>query len=187
MAAALILPPPKLIVAAERVPFFATAAEITALLDYQRSFKYVRELRPNVSPEIHIFQTACGGQDGDSWCDDFQCYCEHRVWTHYPLRLNGRCQTTREQAAKLGWLLPIGTKPQRGDRGYCIDLALDHAHHTFVVDSDCRADLTFDSIEGNTNPAGGSNGYGVFERATRRFKAKGGTYQFHRIPQKAAA
>lgn len=192
MTATLVLPPnfpaPRLSVPQARAPFTATDEEIDALLDYERAFKFVREWRgPNNSPEINVFQRSCGGVSGDSWCDDFQCYCEHRIWPRFPLKMNGRCQTTRMQAAVMGWLLPLGSQPQKGDRGYVIDLAHDHAHHTFVVSSDVRADLTFDSIEGNTNPAGGSDGYGVFERTTRRFKAVGGNYQFHRIPRAKAA
>lgn len=78
------------------------------------------------------------------------------------------------------WLLPQGALPIVGDIGLVIDPKKDHAHHTFLVSS--RPPTTrFGSIEGNTNPGGGSDGYGCFERETRKM---GGltVYQFIRLP-----
>lgn len=175
-------PSPRLTVTELREPFYATLDEIDAWLAYQRSFLYVREVTPNVSPEIHIFQQFCGGSDGDSWCDDFQSYTQFRIWQRYPLKQSGACQITRVRAALLGWLLPRGSKPIKGDQGLLIDVPNDHAHHTFSVSSDLRDDGTFSTLEGNTNPAGGSNGYGVFERTTRRVGGSS-TYEFIRIPR----
>jgi hypothetical protein len=181
-----ILPKPRLTIPEQRVPFYVTDEEVDAWLNYQRAFKFVREIQPNVSPEISVFQKFCDGVPGDSWCDDFQSYTEFRVWQHFALRQSGRCQTTRMKAALMGWLQPRGSKPRKGDLGLVIDVARDHAHHIFSVASEVRADKTFNTIEGNTNPAGGSNGYGVFERETRRIGGKS-TYEFIRFPRRRAA
>jgi hypothetical protein len=185
MTSSIVIPVPRLTVAEQRVPFFVTEEEVDAWLDYQRAFKFVREIKPNVSPEISVFQKFCDGAPGDSWCDDFQSYTEFRIWRKFALKQSGRCQTTRERAALVHWLLPRGSVPKKGDLGLVIDVPRDHAHHIFSVASDVRADNTFNSIEGNTNPAGGSNGYGVFERTTRRIWGTS-TYEFIRFPRKAA-
>jgi hypothetical protein len=166
-----------------RSPFFVTDAEVDAWLAYEASFEYVRETQPNCGPEVEIFQRFCGGQRGDSWCDDFQCFCYCGVWPHIPLTKSGRCQTTRERASALGWLLPRGTAPQRGDIGLCIDVPKNHAHHIFSVTSEPTAAGVFHSTEGNTNPAGGSNGYGVFSRKSRSMKLTT-TYEFIRFPRR---
>jgi hypothetical protein len=192
------LPKPTIIISEHRDPFFATDAEIEAWLSYERSFNYVRELKgkPNCGPEIEVFQRFTFNEPGASWCCSFQCWCLFGVWPNIPLRKTGSCQQLRERAKTLGWLLPIGSSPQKGDIGLVIDesaatrakLGRDHAHHIFAVSSQWRGGLqSFDSIEGNTNPAGGREGYGVFERDDLRAMKKSTTYQFIRIPRKAAA
>lgn len=180
------LPKPSLVVKEVRDPFFVTEKEIDAWLDYQKAFDYVRETEPNEGPEVEIFQKWCYGKKGDSWCADFQCYTWDHVWPKLPLARSGSCQNLRQKAAKLGWLLKRGTAPRKGDVGFVIDVKKNHAHHIFSVTGDPRPDKTFDTVEGNTNPAGGSNGFGVFERATRRM---GGTttYEFMRFPRQKAA
>lgn len=79
------------------------------------------------------------------------------------------------------WLLHKGVAPQVGDLGFVIDPSRDHAHHTFLVSQIVPLSNRFGSLEGNTNPGGGREGYGMFERDTRRM---GGltVYQFARIP-----
>ena len=178
------LPTPHIVVTEQRAPFFVTEEEIAAWLELERSCKYVRETDPNCGPEVEQFQKFCGGQKGDSWCDDFQSWAIYQVWPHFVLRRSASCQQTRIMAATLGWLQHRGTEPRVGDLGLVIDVARDHAHHIFAVSSPMRADKTFNTIEGNTNPAGGSNGYGVFERETRRMGGRT-TYEFIRFPRKA--
>lgn len=79
------------------------------------------------------------------------------------------------------WLMPRGTLPLPGDIGLVIDAPKDHAHHTFLVTVEKLADHRFGSFEGNTNPGGGREGYGCFDRTTRRM---GGltVYEFIRLP-----
>lgn len=186
------LPPPPMIITAPRAQFYVTDQEIDVFLGYERSFSYVRETQPNEGPEVEVFQAFCYGKKGDSWCADFQCFCYCGVWPHSPLRRNGSCQGLRESARTLGWLLPMGTWPQRGDIGLSIDVSAQarakygrtHAHHAFGVEYS-RSSGEFDTIEGNTNPDGGSNGYGVFLRSVRSMHLTT-SYQFIRFPRKAA-
>lgn len=178
------MPAPRLIVADARSPYFyVTDEELDAWLDYERAYSFVREAKVNDSPEIRVFQQFTGNAPPDSWCASFQSYCIYRVWPHFPLRKSASCQAIRTQAALLKWLLPRGSKPERGDLGFVIDVAKDHAHHIFAVSSDAHADYTFNSAEGNTNPAGGREGYGVFERTTRRWRQSTTTYEFARFPR----
>jgi hypothetical protein len=175
-------PRPRLVVGEVRTPFFALDDEIDAWLDYQRAWNWVRETEPNEGREVEEFQRWCGGTKGDSWCADFQSYTQDHVWLHFPLARNGSCQGLRNEAAKLGWLMKRGTLPLKGDLGLVIDVSKNHAHHIFSVSGDTRADHTFNSIEGNTNPAGGSNGYGVFERTSRRTNGTN-VYEYIRLPR----
>lgn len=176
-------PKPTTVVKDVREPFYVTDAEIDAWLEYQKEFDYVRETEPNEGPEVEIFQKWCYGKKGDPWCADFQCYTWDHTWTKIPLARSGSCQTLRKRAKALGWLMPRGTTPKKGDIGLVIDTKRDHAHHIFSCSTDMKANKTFETIEGNTNPGGGREGYGVFERATRRM---GGTttYEFIRLPRK---
>ena len=89
---------------------------------------------------------------------------------------SGRCQTVREAAHKLGWTTKT---PSYLDIGLLIDTSRDHAHHTFFVSS-VATPLPFHTIEGNTNPAGGREGYGVFGRKRGGDKL---TYEYIHIPR----
>lgn len=163
----------------------AKSAEIAALImtELTENAHNVREIKPNDSPRIREYQSVTGNAPPDSWCMSFQMWSMKQVFKDRfpPLPKSGRVQTVREAAQKLGW---ISKTPKSGAIGLLIDTKRDHAHHTFIVTGPMTAKKEFPTCEGNTNPDGGREGYGVFARA--RHLGGSLTYEFIILPVKAA-
>jgi hypothetical protein len=160
----------------------ATEAEITTVILTALMEVSVREIKANDSPRIREFQKVTGNAPPDSWCMSFVQWGLLQVFGKKrfpPLPKSGSCQAVRLAAKKLGW---IKNTPKGGAIGLLIDTKRDHAHHTFLVTGPTTNEKKFPTVEGNTNPNGGREGYGVFPRARRI----GGTltYEFIHLPTK---
>lgn len=121
----------------------------------------------------HKYQVVTGNSDGDSWCLSFLMWGVLQiVGTIQALRevlgiVTGSCEQLREVARKRGQLLPVGTPPQLGDIGLVVDTAANHAHHAFLVGDGPGEDDSMETLEGNSNDTGGSNGDGAYRRQKR--------------------
>jgi hypothetical protein len=63
--------------------------------------------------------------------------------------------------------MPVGTAPQFGDIGLVVNTAANHAHHAFFVGDGPGEDDSMETLEGNSNDTGGSNGDGAYRREKR--------------------
>lgn len=164
--------------------FHASPVDIVHLIYKELGEYLVREQKPNDSPRIREFQKVTGNAPPDSWCMSFQMWSLFQVFgkdRFPPLPKSGRVQTVREAAQKLGW---ITKAPASGAIGLLIDNARDHAHHTFLVTGEMTGIYEFPTVEGNTNPDGGREGYGVFARKRKLHGSL--TYEFIHFPMKTS-
>jgi hypothetical protein len=119
------------------------------------------------------YQLVTGNGKGDSWCLSFLMWGVLQVVsTRDALRqvfgiITGSCEELRQVARKRGQLMPVGTAPQLGDIGLVVDTAADHAHHAFFVKDGPGEDDSMETLEGNSNDTGGSNGDGAYRRQKR--------------------
>lgn len=127
---------------------------------------------PNIGT-CHKYQAVTGNGDGDSWCLSFLMWGVLQiVGTKPALRdvfgiITASCEDLREIARRREQLLPIGTPPQLGDIGLVVNTATNHAHHAFLVGDGPGEDDSMETIEGNSNNTGGSNGDGAYRRQKR--------------------
>lgn len=114
---------------------------------------------PNRGPAVERILASTGNPPGDPWCASYV----YRVGSAmmgaaWPLPRTASCDVLLEHARKRGLLRE---EPRPGD----VFLVMKHDHdaiHTgFVTGWEGAA---FTTLEGNTNPNGGREGYGVFRR-----------------------
>ena len=131
-----------------------------------RSQLWVREQGgENRGQVVEHFLAAVGQSPGQPWCAAFVSWVGQQAVPGWPLPLTAGCQVLFSSAARLGFIQPAPSpgsvfllwRPQLGRFG----------HTGFVLGPSGSAWRT---IEGNTNPDGGREGFGVFER-TRTFAA----------------
>lgn len=119
------------------------------------------------------YQRVTGNGPGDSWCLSFLMWGVLQVVsTMEALRqvfgtVTGSCEDLRRVARQRGQLMPVGTAPQMGDIGLVVNTAQNHAHHAFYVKDGPGEDESMETIEGNSNDTGGSNGDGTYRREKR--------------------
>jgi hypothetical protein len=121
----------------------------------------------------HKYQVVTGNGDGDSWCLSLQMWAVLQiVSTMQALRevfgiVTGSCEELRQVTRQRGQLLPVGTAPQMGDIGLVVNTAMNHAHHAFWIGDGPGEDDSMETLEGNSNNTGGSNGDGEYRRQQR--------------------
>lgn len=134
----------------------------------------VREEKgPNDGVMVNAFQKDTGNHAGDSWCMSFAYWCydeaAHSMGMKNPLYPTG---SSLDQLIKCSCqVIPVDENydPQPGD---VIVIDLGHGHgHAYFVKIKASSDLV-DSVEGNTNIDGSSNGIGIFDRQRHPLKAK---------------
>jgi hypothetical protein len=119
------------------------------------------------------YQRVTGNGPGDSWCLSFLMWGVLQVvGVMDSLRtvfgiVTASCEDLRQIARKRGQLMPIGTPPQFGDIGLVVNTAEHHAHHAFFVGDGPGEDDSMETLEGNSNDTGGSNGDGAYRRQKR--------------------
>jgi hypothetical protein len=130
------------------------------------------ERGPNAGT-CHKYQEVTGNDDGDSWCLSLLMWGVKEIAGSYTaLRevfgiVTGSCQQLRDVARSRGQLMPPGTPPQMGDIGLAVNTAQDHAHHAFGIFDGPGEDDSMETLEGNSNNTGGSNGDGEYRREKR--------------------
>lgn len=113
-----------------------------------------------VKVEMYLASVKLGG--GNPWCAAYVCWCyawaAKKSGAHNPILMTGDCYALYQWAESTHRLTD---NPVRGDVFLVKGGAWVVQHTGFVIRV---AGKTVDTIEGNTNPAGGSDGYGVFKR-----------------------
>ncbi len=135
-----------------------------AVLLLARSQLWVREVGGENRGQVveHYLSTVHLGP-GEPWCAAFVSWVGQAALPHWPLPLTGSCQSLFDAGTRLKLVRPW---PAPGAVFLLWRPGLGRFAHTgFVVEQQGTAWAT---IEGNTNPAGGREGYGVFAR-TRAF------------------
>lgn len=142
---------------------------IEVVLRFAKSQLYVREIGPNAGQVVEQYQKEAGASKGDPWCACGVSWCgKHALEDEWPLIVSASCQALYEDAKKKGL---VRDAPKRGDVFLMWHAELGRYAHTGFVESAERANFT--SLEGNTNPGGGRDGYGWFRRqrvADQKFK-----------------
>lgn len=139
-----------------------TPIEAVTLL--ARSQLWVREQgAENCGQVVEHYLSSVGLAAGEPWCAAFVSWVGQQAVTGWPLPRTGSCQAFFESATK-SKLVEVAPSP--GAVFLLWRPALGRFAHTgFVLQ---RLGDGWQTIEGNTNPAGGREGYGVFAR-TRGF------------------
>lgn len=157
---------------------------IDVVLRFAKSQLYVREIGPNAGQVVEQYQKFCGAQKGDPWCACGVSWCgKNALEADWPLVISASCQQLYVDAKAKGL---VRDAPKRGDVFLLWHPELGRYAHTGFVEAVGRltdGKLAFDTLEGNTNPAGGRDGYGWF----RRKREAGTNYRFIRwSPENAA-
>lgn len=121
---------------------------------------------PNAGRAVEIIQKSTGNTKGDAWCASFVYYVGSQLLgAGWKLPRTASCDVLLQYAKQKGVLSDV---PEVG----CVFLLLktpsDAIHTGFAIGVSPGECVT---LEGNTNPAGGRDGYGVFKR-TRPVNAK---------------
>ena len=142
-----------------------TSPESVLLL--ARSQLWVREQGgDNRGQVVEHFLATVGLAPGQPWCAAFVSWVGQNALARWPLPMTGSCQALFLAATRLN----IARKwPTPGAVFLLWKPSLNRFAHTgLLVSQQANSWVT---VEGNTNPAGGREGYGVFER-TRTFAAE---------------
>lgn len=119
------------------------------------------------------YQKVTGNGKGDSWCLSFLMWGVLQiVGILSALRevfgiITASCEELRQISRKREQLMPRGTPPMTGDIGLVVNTLQNHAHHAFYVEGGSGMDGSQETIEGNSNDTGGSNGDGTYVRNSR--------------------
>lgn len=133
---------------------------VDVVLRFAKSQLYVREIGANAGQPIEEYQRLCGAEKGDPWCACAVSWCGKRALEdEWPLILSAGCQSLHDDAKRKGLLVDT---PKRGDIVLFWHASLGrYAHVAFV---EAVVGKTIVTLEGNTNPDGGREGYGWFRR-----------------------
>lgn len=133
---------------------------VDAVLRLAKSQLYVREIGPNAGQVVEEYQRFCGARKGDPWCACAVSWCGKTMLDgDWPLPVTASCQTLYEYANTHGLL---SDAPRRGDVFLLWHASLGRYAHTGFVEAAVAKSVV--TLEGNTNPDGGREGYGWFRR-----------------------
>lgn len=134
---------------------------IGAVLAVARACLPVREAGDNRGRFVEAIIASAGGLPGEPWCASFLYYCGYAVFgRQWPLPMTRSCDVLLEYARTKKILYD---KPAAGDVFLVMRTPTDAIHTGFV--EALRPDKgpnAFQTLEGNTNNDGSSNGIGVF-------------------------
>lgn len=141
--------------------------DIERVLCIAQSLDWVRENGVNKGDAIREMLRLTGLPEGHPWCAAFVAHCGHRGSADWPLPMTAGCAVLGSAAEKQKLLK---TEPAVGAVFLLYYPSMKRFAHTgFCVAK--NADGSWTTIEGNTNPGGGRDGYGVFAR-TRSWSDK---------------
>lgn len=146
---------------------------IDAVLSIARALLPVREAAPNRGRFVDTIIEFAGGTPPEPWCASFIYYCGRiALGSNWPLPKTRSCDVLLEYAIKKNLIAPL-TVPSRGDLFLVMKSPTDAIHVGFV--ETLRADqgtLAFQTLEGNTNTDGSSNGIGVFRNVRNKIAGR---------------
>lgn len=117
----------------------------------------------NDGPWVEAIQRVTGNKKGDAWCASFVTFVLDIAYRgKNPLARSASCDVMLNDARKKGW---ITETPEPGDVFLVMKDENDAVHTGFVTDV---GKVSVKTIEGNTNPGGSREGWGVFARERRR-------------------
>jgi len=123
----------------------------------------------NRGAAIRKFQdaTELAGTQGWPWCAAFVDWCVEQFILQFPNKIGVMPSERPRTASAFGWKAwakkhgcEIFTEHSRAQRG---DVVIFTFSHIGIVVANNLGEL--ETVEGNTNPAGGRDGYGVFHRS----------------------
>lgn len=133
---------------------------VEVVLRFAKSQLYVREIGPNRGQVVEEYQHTTGNSKGDPWCASFVSWCgKSALEADWPLVLSASCQALYEDAKKKGL---VADHPRKGDVFVLWFPSLGRYAHTGLVEAAVGKSIV--TIEGNSNPSGGREGYGCFRR-----------------------
>jgi hypothetical protein len=137
------------------------------LLEIARQYGFIKEKTGhNDGLWVELILWYVGLKRGDPWCAAWVSFILGSYTKGKPPFRTGSCEAIHQWAKDNNRIVTV---PQPGDVFLLLvgpgnkEWPEDHAHHTGFVTSNIH-EGTFATIEGNTNPGGGRDGYGVFER-----------------------
>lgn len=120
----------------------------------------VEEGGPNRGSRVEQYQRAVGLKPGDPWCAAFVNWCGHKALeAEWLLPMVGGCASLGDFGFRHGLL---HSEPRSGAIFLLYFPKLRRFAHTGFCDVPVSGGWA--TIEGNCNPAGGREGYGVFSR-----------------------
>jgi hypothetical protein len=134
------------------------------VLGHAKSYVHVREIPPHLNrgDEIDGWNRRVGNQLGDPWCAAFAwCMGDDLFKDRWPVVRSGGCQMIYDFAHRKDILR---TTPMPGDLVLFWHASLGRWAHVGLVDVLLPFGAGFTYVSGNTNPAGGREGYGCFVR-----------------------
>lgn len=117
----------------------------------------------NDGPWVEAIQRVTGNKKGDPWCASFVTFVLDIAFRgKNPLVRSASCDVMLNAARKNGW---ITDTPAPGDVFLLLKTDDDAVHTGFVTSA---GKVSVKTLEGNTNPGGSRDGWGVFARERRR-------------------
>lgn len=116
----------------------------------------------NDGPWVEAILRVTGNVKGDPWCAAFVTFCLDIAYRgKNPLVRSASCDVLLRDATKKGWLTDA---PAPGDVFLVMKTPTDAVHTGFVT---AVGKVSVKTCEGNTNPGGSRDGWGVFLRERR--------------------
>lgn len=136
--------------------------KVLSLGDIYIKYVGVREKTGNNDgPEVELFLKSVGLGKGYSWCAAFVHFC--LTAAKIPNTITA-WSPTAHNPKNIVWFERKLLKPtQQGDVFTLYSSELKRIHHTGFVDKEINENI-YQTVEGNTNAGGSSNGDGVYER-----------------------
>lgn len=155
--------------ASPATPALLTLSVVDAVLLVAEAMDGIEEApgHRNSGRAVERIQRRTGNKRGDAWCASYVAEAGARaLGRRWPLPLTASCDELLKAARALG---VVADHPLRGDV-FLVMRTKDDAIHTGFVTKPLPAGpgaatrTAFATVEGNTNPGGGREGYGVFPR-----------------------
>lgn len=138
------------------------------------AFTYVGQsespLGSNRGPFVDNCNVAAGVPLGSPWCVSFAYFCVELACRRLKKPINEAMLRTGSSSALARWARSkkrLVSRPTAGDLFVCIGGETGYYHTGFVA-SELNADGLFETVEGNSDPAGGANGVKVVYRKVGR-------------------
>lgn len=127
----------------------------------------------NYGNRVEEYQTVGSNGEingGSAWCQYFMNWLEFNACEELKIDYKGIYNGYTPSIVNWGVKNSIGKKNCKwddikvGDWGFIYSSTRKNAKHVFLIISKNENNKTITTIEGNTNPGGGSDGFGVFKR-----------------------